>query len=365
MQIKTKQDVRDMARGAAFLGVGGGGDPYVGQLMLQQEVLKGKFPNVIKAQELADDAKVLCVCGIGSPPVLVEHLLSSTMLSKLVDQMEAYLGYRIDALISAEIGGLNSVMTLGVAAQRNVPLIDADGMGRAFPQLEMVTFSVYGCPASPVMIVDELGNMARVHAQTDSVAEKMSRAISSSLGAMVYSALYTMTGKQVKECAVHDTLSLSYDIGRCIRESREQLDSPFEGLLALLNKPEENRHFRVLFDGKIVDLLHEIKDAWHFGTITMEANGDSNDVMVVEMQNEYLAARLNGKTVAIVPDLICILDAETAEPITGERLKYGQRVKVTGLSAAEILRRPECLEVFGPAAFGYEESFQTVEALNP
>jgi len=364
MQIKTKQHARDMARGAAFLGVGGGGDPYVGQLMLQQELLKGKIPNIIKAQELADDARVLCVCGIGSPPVLVEHLLSSNMLAKLVDQMEDYLGFKIDALISAEIGGLNSVMTLGVAAQRNLPLIDADGMGRAFPQLEMVTFSVYGCPASPVMIMDELGNMAMVHAQNDSTAEKMSRAISSSLGAMVYSALYTMTGKQVKDYAVHDTISLSYDIGRCIRESRDQLDNPFKGLLALLHKPEENRHCMILFDGKIVNLLHEIRDAWHFGTITMEANGNSGDVMVVEMQNEYLAARLNGKIVIMVPDLICILDAETAEPITGERLKYGQRVKVIGLSAAEIMRRPECLTVFGPAAFGYKAPFQPIEVLN-
>jgi len=365
MEIRTKQDVRDMARGAAFLGVGGGGDPYVGQLMLQQEVLKGRYPRVIKASELADDARVLSVCGIGSPPVLVEHLLSSRLLSELMDRMEAYVGYKIDALISAEIGGLNSVMTLGVAAQRDVPLIDADGMGRAFPKLELVTFSVYGCPASPVMIMDELGNMSVVHARDDATAENMCRAISSSLGAMVYASLYAMTGKQVKEFAVHDTISLCYSIGKCIRESRDQLDNPFDGLLALLNRPEENRHCKILFDGKIVDLQHEIRDAWHFGTIRMEAHGDSNDVMVVEMQNEYLAARHNGRTVTIVPDLICILDADTAEPLTGERLKYGQRVKVIGLSASPIMRRPECLAVFGPGGFGYREPFQTIESLNP
>jgi len=365
MKIRTKQDVRDMARGAALLGVGGGGDPYVGQLMLQQEVLKGKYPTVIKAHELADDAKVLSVCGIGSPPVLVEHLLSSRLLSELMDRMEDYVGYKIDALISAEIGGLNSVMTLGVAAQRNVPLIDADGMGRAFPKLEMVTFSVYGCAASPVMIMDELGNMTLVNARNDATAENMCRAISSSLGAMVYASLYPMTGKQVKDFAVHDTISLCYDIGRCIRVSRDELDSPFDGLLALLNRPEEGRHCKILFDGKIVDLKHEIKDAWHIGTITMESHGDSTDVMVVEMQNEYLVARRNGKTVAIVPDLICILDSESAEPITGETLKYGQRVKVLGLSAAPIMRRPECLAVFGPGGFGYKEAFEPIESLNP
>ena len=29
-----------------------------------------------------------------------------------------------------------------------------------------------------------------------------------------------------------------------------------------------------------------------------------------------------------MPDLICVLDAETAEPITTEGLRYGQRVRV-------------------------------------
>ena len=56
--------------------------------------------------------------------------------------MENYLGYSIDALISAEIGGLNSMMPLAVSAQKQLPVLDADGMGRAFPHLEMVTYSV-------------------------------------------------------------------------------------------------------------------------------------------------------------------------------------------------------------------------------
>jgi uncharacterized protein len=364
MQIKTKEDVRDIARGAAYLGVGGGGDPYVGQLMLQQEVLKGRSPKVIKADELPDDARVFSVAGLGSPPVLVEHLLSGTLFSDLVDKMQDYLRYKIDALISVEIGGLNSVMTLALAAQRGLPLIDADGMGRAFPSLEFVTFSVYGCTAGPVMIADELGNSAIINSPRNQTTENMCRAISSSLGALVYAALYPMTGKQVKQYAVHDTISLCFDIGRCIRESREKFDSPFDGLLSLLHKPEEERHCRILFDGKIVDLTHDIRDAWHFGTITMEGSGSGHDVMKIEMQNEYLAARLNGSTVAIVPDLISILDAETAEPLTGEMLKYGQRVKVVGLSAAPIMRRPECLEVFGPKGFGYKEPFQRIEDLN-
>ena len=36
-EIKV-EDLRDLARGAAVLGTGGGGDPYVGRLLAQQAI---------------------------------------------------------------------------------------------------------------------------------------------------------------------------------------------------------------------------------------------------------------------------------------------------------------------------------------
>lgn len=353
--------IRDMARGAVFLGSGGGGDPYVGQLLLQQEVLQGRLPNLVKADELDDHARVICVAGIGSPPVLVEHLLSGTLFRELVEKTEEMFGYKIDAVISAEIGGLNSVMPLAVSAQMQLPVVDADGMGRAFPHLEMVTYSVYGCRATPALLMNEMGDMAMVKTGSDVTAEHMCRAITANLGAMAYMALYPMTGRQVKDFAVHDTVSLCYTIGRCIRESRLELDNPFDGILKELNDPANGRFCKILFDGKITDVTHEIRDGWHFGKVKLESHGDASDEMIIDIQNEYLVARQNGRTVTIVPDLISTLDAETAEPLTAEMLKYGQRLKVVGFSAAPIMRRPECLEVFGPHAFGYDEPFLPLE----
>ena len=70
-----------------------------------------------------------------------------------------------------------------------------------------------------------------------------------------------------------------------------------------------------------------------------------------------------GRTVTVVPDLIAVLDAESAEPLTAEMLSYGQRVRVLGYSAAPIMRRPESLKVFGPRMFGIKEDFRGVETL--
>ena len=73
-------------------------------------------------------------------------------------------------------------------------------------------------------------------------------------------------------------------------------------------------------------------------------------------KNENLIARTgSGQVLAVVPDLICIVDAESAEPITTELLRYGLRIKVIGIPAPEALKSAAALRFVGPAAFGYRD----------
>jgi DUF917 family protein len=58
---------------------------------------------------------------------------------------------------------------------------------------------------------------------------------------------------------------------------------------------------------------------------------------------------------AVVPDLICIVDEDTAEPITTEIVRYGLRVVVLGIPAPAMLKTQEALRVIGPAPFGYPD----------
>ena len=113
--VESAEDIRDMARGAVLLGTGGGGDPYVGQLFLQAQLKAGRLPRVIASEASADDAFVLSIAGIGAPTVIVEHLVSDRTLLRLLARVEAFYGRRVDALISAEIGGANSMFPLAFA----------------------------------------------------------------------------------------------------------------------------------------------------------------------------------------------------------------------------------------------------------
>ena len=44
--------------------------------------------------------------------------------------------------MTIEEGGVNATLPLVVSALSGLPVIDADGMGRAFPELQMVTYNV-------------------------------------------------------------------------------------------------------------------------------------------------------------------------------------------------------------------------------
>ncbi len=356
-------DIKDIARGSVLLGTGGGGDPYIGELFLQAQLESGRTPNVIPVEQVADDTLVITIAGVGSPPVMLENLVSDVTLLQILARMEAHLGRKVGALISAEIGGVNSMFPLALSAITGLPVLDGDGVGRAVPRTEMCTFSIYGCSATPGVVIDELGNTIVMETVNDVTAETVLRAVTVALGAHVFGGFYPMTGAQVKRTAIRDTLSLSQNIGRCIRTAREGDGDVFTELLQFLNTSRNGGIARLLFDGKIVDVTHDTRNGWHWGRVTIGSLNDSGDIFTVDIQNEFTVARLNGRTVTVVPDLISILDRESAEPITAERLAYGQRVKVIGLSADPLLRTPQALQVMGPRAFGLDEDFRPLESM--
>ena len=66
---------------------------------------------------------------------------------------------RITHLVCAEIGGANSLEPLALGAKLGLPVLDADGMGRAFPELQMYTPSIYGCKPYPSSVAGDKGDV--------------------------------------------------------------------------------------------------------------------------------------------------------------------------------------------------------------
>ncbi len=356
------QDLLDLSVGAAFLGTGGGGDPYVGRLMAQQCLDEGLHINIVDPKDVPEDALVIPTAMMGAPTVLVEKVPSGTEAVFSLQRLEECLGRKAYATMPIEVGGINSTIPLIVGARLGLPIVDGDGMGRAFPELQMETFGVYGVSGSPMVISNEHGDSATFMSRSNELMERYSRSVTIRMGGTSFIAVYPMSGVEVRRTAVPNTLSLAMLIGRELRVAKAEHRNPFDALLGLL--PHTHYSYgRIIFSGKISDVQRETRDGFAIGRVEIEGLGSWDGVMQIEIQNENLIARVNGQVRAIVPDLICIMDSETAEPITTEKLRYGQRVTVVAVSVPEIMRTSEALEVFGPECFGYSEPFTPIETL--
>ncbi|UGS27683.1 DUF917 domain-containing protein [Microbacterium resistens] len=358
----TAADLPDLARGATLLGTGGGGDPYIGTMLVERVLGDGAI-TVLDPDELADDLFVIPTAQMGAPTVMVEKIPAGTEPTLALRTLEEHLGRTADATMPIECGGINSMIPLVVAAETGLPVVDADGMGRAFPELSMETFAVYGVHGSPLALAGERGERVVIDTgDDDRQMEWLARGITIRLGGVGHIAEYAMSGADVRRTAVPRTLSMALALGRAIRLAREEHRSPFAAIADTLSRTLY-AHVRELCVGKVIDVERRTTDGFAKGRAIIAPLGDEGDPFEISFQNENLVARRGGRLVAIVPDLICVVDHESAEPVTTEGLRYGQRVRVLGISTPDMMRTPEALAAFGPSAFGLDERFVPVEDL--
>ncbi len=352
MRHLNEADIEALAIGAAILGTGGGGSPYLGKLRCMQELRRGNTIALIGIEELDDESRVATLGGIGAPAVTIEKLPEGNEGLRAVKCMEEFSGHKIDALIAAEIGGGNALEPMLTAAAMGLPVVDGDGMGRAFPEMQMTTFSIYGHSSTPAVISDEHGNLVLFrHTISEQWFERLARSAVVTMGGTAMGTEAPMTGRYVKRAAVPGTVSQSINLGRIVLEANRAHVSA----VPLICKQEGGVH---LMDAKIVDLKRHVRGGFSVGELALEgldAHGDSRAAIV--FQNEFLSFERRGVIEACVPDLVVILDIDTGHAITTDVLRYGQRVAVLALPCHPLLRTPEALAVIGPKAFGLETQY--------
>lgn len=350
------EEIEDIALGAALLGAGGGGDPYIGKLVAMGAVKECGPVTMLDPEEVPDDALIVPIAMMGAPTILGEKGIGGEEYKILYDMVTQFYGKKIYAFMPIEAGGVNSMLPIAAAARMGLPLVDADGMGRAFPELQMVTFTIGGMDASPMALTDEKGNSVIFRTITNKWTEELARAVTMSCGGSVSVALYCMDGISLKKYAVKNIVTRSLQLGKAIRTVTDCGQGvPEEEFLKL------SQGYK-LFKGKITDVLREIRGAFNFGKVILEGiQEDKGRQAHVEFQNENLTATVEGKIVATTPDLICLVDTETFVPVTTDALKYGKRVLVVGLQCFPMWRTPEGLELVGPRYFGCDTDYIPIE----
>jgi hypothetical protein len=342
-----------LARGCSVLGAGGGGDVYTGTLACRQAIEQHGPVEALDLDDLPEDGIVMPCGYIGAPTVSIEKLGSSYEGEWLRDGLERLTGGRVVALMPAEIGGSNGLQPIGWAASLGLPITDADGMGRAFPEVPQVTMEIAGIDPSPSVLTDERGNHVTIGARDGRWLERIARTLSIEFGGRAASTEYTMTVAQAKTATARGTVTLAVTIGQTMFGA----DEPIAALQDALD-------VRILIEGKIVDVERRVTDGFVRGAVVVEGlRSDAGRLLRLEIQNENLVAMEDGVVRAMVPDVITVLDTHTGAPVHTERLRYGQRVSVLAFPCHPIWRTERGLGLAGPRAFGYEFDYVPIEAL--
>lgn len=216
-------------------------------------------------------------------------------------------------------------------------------------------------------------------APTELDAERALRAALSQMGSHVGCAKGPVSGKNTKLWCVENTMSLAWRIGRAVALSRctNTIDNVAEAIVAEVGGTETAA---VLFKGKIVGVERTLRMGHAYGEVVIEGEGvgSSKESLIIPFKNENIFAKrvyADGKEevclprerdsgrllivklqiVAIVPDLVTVLDAQNGEALGTQDYRYGLPVSVIGITASEKwTSTPRGLEIGGPKGFGFD-----------
>lgn len=351
MKKLTLDNLDDLAIGSAILGSGGGGDTSYAHMMAKYQMEKTEFVSLINFSELDPEDLVLPIGIMGAPLAELEKILNGNEFLFMFEKLEKTLEKKINAILPFEIGGANAFVPLMVASQMNLPVLDADTMGRAFPEGQMSSCNLLGASPTPGFVTDCLGNTAIIHATNSRMMEKISRHVTIAMGSIAAFGFYPLSGFQAEKCTLHKSVSKAISIGRAHRKAKEEGSDPLEAVLNLCKGI-------YIGSGRITDIDRAISKGFLNGSVTLQS---SDEQIVVYFQNEYLVAKRNDKIVATTPDILMLLEQETGTPITSESIQYGLRANLIALPAPPIWTTSSGLELVGPRHFGYEVDYQPIQ----
>jgi uncharacterized protein len=357
MKAMTLDEIESLAIGAWILGTGGGGSPYLALLNMRQLYRQGAMCELMDAAELDDDDLVAVVSNMGAPLVGQERLTDPKTMARAVEMMEEYLDRKFRAVMSLEIGGGNAIQPFMAAAVMNLPVVDADCMGRAFPEAQMTSFAIHDLRMYPLTLADVRDNAVVVaRAASWKWMERLSRKACVEVGSIASTCKAPRTGKEVKECAILGSTTKAIGIGRAVQAARRLHRDPIDAIV-------EQERGQKLFVGKIHDIARRTTEGFLRGTATLEGlDADRGHRFELAFQNEFAVGWLDGEPHVMTPDLICVLDTVSGDAVGTETLRYGQRVTVIALPAPPVLLTPKGLTHVGPRAFGYDLDFRSVFA---
>ncbi|MDQ0272788.1 DUF917 domain-containing protein [Cytobacillus purgationiresistens] len=353
-----KQDIPAISLGANLLSCGGGGDTTSVEALLMSILSE---EDVIEVKTVADlsDEWVVSVGIMGSTVLFNEDIPSGDEGHQALLTYESVSNKKAGALISIEIGGVNALAPLVIANQTKLPVIDGDGMGRAFPELFMTSFHLAGISLSPVVLKTHDFNM--VIDENDDVFKttEKAKAFTKTNGGHSHTIGYGSTGKRMKTAMLPGTLNLALRLGKIIKRNTD-----VDEMLSHIRLAFENSIYgmpKVILRGVVSDVHRWFENEAIIGKLEVDGRSAfTNRRIEVEFKNEFISIK-EDQYICTAPDLILLLNAQSLIPYSVVEVQAGLSVVVLAIPAPNALRTTDMLELVGPKTYQLSCPYQPFE----
>lgn len=359
--MNMEEELNKMILAGAFFGSGGGGSIEGGK-RLMEDILSFKDKEnirIIDPKELTQGDKGAVVALMGSPLAL-EKAKDLSSPSKAFETLEAAEQKNYTFCLPIELGAVNSLVPLCVAARKKILVINGDGAGRAVPQLGNTTFAAHNISVTPsalsntpskenpliktVLYIDTDQNASE---QLEIVARNIVEA--ENFGNIGGLATFPMNDQQIKTAIIPNTYSILLNAGNVILVELKKRNDPLPSLLSWI-KANLCKYYKV-FTGEVTRVTKpktQLKfnvavadDGGGFDVGIIEVTNKKGEMLKINYMNENLYATLiqSGDTKtpwAMAPDLICMMTPNG--PVTNVEIEEGMNVHIVGIACFDEMR---------------------------
>lgn len=315
-----KHDLLALFQGACFFASGGGGPSNVASHFLSS--FEGSIA-LIHPSQVPDGARAAVVSAIGSPAAISSGKTTFENAPVVcLERLQTAIGAKVPYVVPFEVGTCGILTpVICAAASGEKFLVDADGNGRAVPEMILSTFAQSNVSISPFCFANDADPKAEPELSCSGVLEygtidATSSAIRRLIAAKEFGeigalAAWSMTGAQVSEVTIAGTVSRALAIGRVILEK-----GSVDAVLAMLRN--EGITAQVLGTGRLQSFASQTNEQGFDMDAAVFDCGDHILSNVAQNENLITWDSRTDRPVAMGPDLVCYL----AEPDTGRRTPF-------------------------------------------
>ena len=330
----TACEIDSIMVGATFLGAGGGGPLDTGRELLKKQTSGSYSIDLYSMDEIPEKERdatygAMVAC-LGSPQKIKENGTFGPDGVACFDAFKKAMllhGKEIKYLYSGEMGGFNTFTPMLVAIlsdkdpAKRIKFVDADGNGRAVPELNTTINAFYDHPPKPMGMGSLYGDEIIVYPTTDHSGEQIARQMCMLYKMRIGFATWGMNKEEITNILDVGCVTKAQKIGKAILTAKETGSDVMDEL----KKAFEVREF---CRGTIEKLDLRAEGGFDFGTTVIK--GDDGHTYYIDFKNENLILRdEKGDTIMTAPEGIGMIDLNNCFPLTNADTKEGMRVLVT------------------------------------